>query len=354
MNRVILIGNGFDLAHGLKTSYTDFINDFWEKEVAKMLSAELIEKSPKVFGFEDDFVIANTITSMWEMLRKTTDEKYKGYNIFITLNSSPRDILSANPYDNSVFFLKNDFLKRITEKQHILKKWVDIEYEYYMALLECLDDEKGALKLNADFRSIETALKIYLNEQNKSKISESKLIQNYIYRGIEEKDTVLFLNFNYTRTIRFYTYGTRGTKVIYIHGELEKSNDNPIIFGYGDELDDNYHKIEMLNDKSFLENIKSIKYSITNNYRDMLSFLNAEEYEVFIMGHSCGLSDRTLLNTIFEHEKCKSVKIFYHQKDPANDNYLETYINLSRNFNDKKRLREIVISKENSVPLDIR
>ncbi|MGI4750703.1 MAG: AbiH family protein [Janthinobacterium lividum] len=25
MNRLILIGNGFDLAHGMKTSYNDFI-----------------------------------------------------------------------------------------------------------------------------------------------------------------------------------------------------------------------------------------------------------------------------------------------------------------------------------------
>lgn len=30
MNRIILIGNGFDLAHGLKTSYRDFIDDYWK------------------------------------------------------------------------------------------------------------------------------------------------------------------------------------------------------------------------------------------------------------------------------------------------------------------------------------
>lgn len=29
MNRIILIGNGFDLAHGLPTRYEDFINDYW-------------------------------------------------------------------------------------------------------------------------------------------------------------------------------------------------------------------------------------------------------------------------------------------------------------------------------------
>jgi len=32
MNRIILIGNGFDLAHGLKTSSNDFINWFWVKQ----------------------------------------------------------------------------------------------------------------------------------------------------------------------------------------------------------------------------------------------------------------------------------------------------------------------------------
>lgn len=30
MNRVIIIGNGFDKAHQLPTGYTDFINHYWE------------------------------------------------------------------------------------------------------------------------------------------------------------------------------------------------------------------------------------------------------------------------------------------------------------------------------------
>lgn len=39
MNRIILIGNGFDLAHGLKTSYKDFYDDYW-----KRLSAAIVKK----------------------------------------------------------------------------------------------------------------------------------------------------------------------------------------------------------------------------------------------------------------------------------------------------------------------
>ena len=33
MNRIILIGNGFDLAHGLKTSYKNFLDALLSKEI---------------------------------------------------------------------------------------------------------------------------------------------------------------------------------------------------------------------------------------------------------------------------------------------------------------------------------
>ena len=33
MNRLVIIGNGFDMAHGLKTSYMDFINWYWDCRV---------------------------------------------------------------------------------------------------------------------------------------------------------------------------------------------------------------------------------------------------------------------------------------------------------------------------------
>lgn len=33
MNRLVIIGNGFDLAHGLKTSYNDFVDWYLEKRL---------------------------------------------------------------------------------------------------------------------------------------------------------------------------------------------------------------------------------------------------------------------------------------------------------------------------------
>lgn len=69
------------------------------------------------------------------------------------------------------------------------------------------------------------------------------------------------------------------------------------------------------------------------------------------MGHSCGLMDRTLLNTIFEHENCRSIKVFYHQREDGSDNFTEIAQNISRHFNNKKVMRSKIVNKSLCEPL---
>ena len=124
-----------------------------------------------------------------------------------------------------------------------------------------------------------------------------------------------------------------------------------MIFGYGDELDEKYNLIEQLNDNEYLRNIKSIKYLQSRNYQELLAFINSDAYQIFIMGHSCGISDRTLLNKLFEHHNCNSIKPFYYAKDDGTDNYTDITINISRNFKDKSLFRERVVNKLDCEPL---
>ncbi len=154
----------------------------------------------------------------------------------------------------------------------------------------------------------------------------------------------LILNFNYTSTAE-RLYIEKQYEVINIHGQLNNER-NPIIFGYGDELDDDYKRIEKLQDNDFLENIKSVRYHETGCYRQLLGFIESEPYQVITMGHSCGNSDRTLLNTLFEHRNCISVKVYYHQREDGTDDYSQLIRNLSRNFNDKAAMRDKVVNKE--------
>ena len=156
------------------------------------------------------------------------------------------------------------------------------------------------------------------------------------------------LNFNYTPTDCLYI-NKNVCGVTHIHGELEKPQS--IIFGYGDEQDKNYEPLKDLNDNDCLCNIKTSKYLESDNYRNALSFLDYAPFQVYIMGHSCGNSDRTLLNTIFEHKNCISIKPYYYVKEDGTDNYLELIQNISRNFTDMKLMRDRVVNKTYCEPL---
>ena len=69
------------------------------------------------------------------------------------------------------------------------------------------------------------------------------------------------------------------------------------------------------------------------------------------MGHSCGNSDRSLLNTIFEHDNCVSIKPYFYKGKDRTDNYLDIIQNISRNFTDMKKLRDRVVNKTYCEPL---
>ena len=53
MNRIILIGNGFDLAHGLDTKYTDFIDDFWMKKLGTFIDSLKNNSLERVPDYDD-------------------------------------------------------------------------------------------------------------------------------------------------------------------------------------------------------------------------------------------------------------------------------------------------------------
>ncbi len=174
-------------------------------------------------------------------------------------------------------------------------------------------------------------------------------------------DQTLLLNFNYTFTESFYDnprdYGQFNEdkfticKTIHIHGTTDVYDKNRMVFGFGDELDDDYKSIEKLNNNEYLKNIKSINYLEKDNYKKLLEFVNIGNFQVFIFGHSCGISDRTLLNTIFEHDNCASIKLFYHEKSSVVNNYNDIIMNISRNFNDKAKMRDRVVNKDYCEPL---
>lgn len=348
MNRIVLIGNGFDLAHGLKTSYAEFNKWYKDQRIKEHISSKS--------RITDD--------GLSKIIGQT--EKFWGHGDSFYLDADFK-------YENRPF-LEN--INRSIET----KGWVDIENEYYRLLtgyaLMDYSTEK-LIDINEQLHILKEKLIKYLSFIDRQDIVANDKIKEKIYAPIESSDisveasdivknnrkkygqqnnvfpkTIMLLSFNYTKTAYAYLREDNLNVVLnYIHGTIEKPES--IIFGYGDELDGEFEKLKNFNDNECLRNVKSIRYLESDKYRKMLEFIESGPFQVCIMGHSCGNSDRTLLNTLFEHKNCISIKPYYYIKDNGTDNYLEIVQNISRNFTNMKYMRDRVVNKEYCEPLSL-
>ena len=414
MNRIVLIGNGFDLAHGLKTSYADFINWYWKQWKRELILCHCSILEDPLCSIELD----------------TEETDFTQWHGFLMQNSIAYQQMSGMEFYDAfsngglAIMKKSKLLTRICQSIET-KGWVDIEADYYALLKECL--KKNSIievkKLHEHFaylqeKLIEYLLEIQVKSTNKDivlssikeKIYEPIILQdiavgaekqvnqfiseritgksafhtifNYqaelsMYRYLNDLDIenlqadlkhddinnelyhknlallpeyIMIVNFNYTNVAGSYLPDIPFHFLLNnIHGTLD--NPQSVIFGYGDEMDKYYQELEDLNDNNYLTHIKSSKYLDASNYRKLLQFAESAPFQIYIMGHSCGNSDRTLLNTLFEHENCISIKPFYYQKEDGSDNYIEIAQNISRNFKDKQALRAKVVPKDCCEPL---
>ena len=394
MNRIVLIGNGFDLAHNLPTRYEDFINWYWDKRVKKLRTL-----NTKV---SEDILCKISISGSgtWFSYMFHLPQGIK--------QVSGKEVINYIIENNENLVIKySSFFKNILSSIDT-KGWVDIENEYYKLLTHVAFIESSAKytkDLNGQLQYVEDLLVEYLGTLDSSFFSASYSITKKMYEPINPKDisvafttsfkdyledcrsksdiewntkcvqyginnglilkvkefykhgkldneeypmllmipdNILFLNFNYTNTLDKYVKDGISSQV-HIHGDLSKPEG--IIFGYGDEMDSKYTELQKLNENECLRKIKSIKYLESDNYRKVLSFIDSAPYQIYIMGHSCGNSDRTLLNTLFEHKNCFSIKPYFYKKADGTDNYLDLVQNISRNFTDMKLMRDRVVNK---------
>ena len=432
INRLILIGNGFDLANGLKTSFYDFINFIVYETI---LYLETGVKNPLGIDnniFETDFDVRIKYEWLLSFMRKNKslissvnqndkirkkiyeipdkiEEKYdveynyiEKYSLLFdenfwmdTINYLSKPKIPVNINTAKIKFTLNKIssgkklfknklfeiiFKNAIPRNEKSKNWGGIEHDFYQTLLnvdkiyEKIDKKDKIEILNDEFKDIIICLQGYLNYidryHNTSLDDTVKAIKKHLkepivnielsntYKkkiGLHFEDNIklseiIFLNFNYTRTISNYIeskHNDINAKEIQIHGYLfpDSSIPNQIIFGYGDEMDGSYKELEERNDNRYLKYFKSLHYLFDQNYKNLLDFLEQEKYQVYIWGHSCATSDRVLLQTIFEHENCVSVKPFYYRNEKGNDNFADLCANISRSFKDKKKFRDLLVNK---------
>ncbi len=362
-NRIVLIGNGFDRAAGLNTSYKNFIDAVVKNAVIKAIRSNLF----------DSELLTIEIHGGW------FSQPFEAYTQTIMQLSSAKAALEYIDKASTITF-KFDFFREIINSLEDAR-WVDLEQFYFDKLKSHYNRYfkggqgrstmlRNIQNLNLFMNSITEELHNYIqSEQSSNPMSltnpplvsiiekcqfplreeVSSLVSRH--NRSQEPTNIIFLNFNYTDTIETHLQDSSmkpDVRHIHIHGAVSDSS-NPIIFGYGDDTGEDYRKLEFEGENDLLRKIKSFQYPRTRNYHNLLNVLENYEYDVFIIGHSCGLSDRTLLKTIFEHPNCLAIQNF-HYKGESED--FEKRMEISRHFTDKVLMRERVLpfDKEATIP----
>ena len=161
---------------------------------------------------------------------------------------------------------------------------------------------------------------------------KDEVLKRFVRDNLE---MVVVINFNYTNILDKYFQNIRNKpRIIPIHGQIYDPKN--IVFGYGDEMTEYYKKLENLDDENVLKHFKTHYYHSNDNYAKLLFEVENFEFDVVVFGHSLGLSDRLLLNTIFENENCKAIHLFH----SGGESHFKKRIALSRHFDDKKAFRK--------------
>lgn len=355
MNRLIIVGNGFDLSHGLKSRFVDFLNGYTRNFIEKLINeTDSQHYSKSLLVYEDELMKFNV---------RRDNPKLQGiseisnFEEFVKKYQESQDLIIKSPLLNILFeHINNE------------KNWIDFEMLYFETLVKVNEDSSGdseKIRLyNKQFEFIKSEFIEYLkieileNPLDFNTPSHKKFFDYYkriFYDNYDKnrRDELLFLNFNYTNILREhinYHDNNPLRKINYIHGEIE-DNQNPIIIGFGDEHDKIYKELESEKNHELFRYIKSVNYFKTRKYTELNRFMNrrigVSEFEVLVIGHSCGLSDRTLLREIFEHKNCSSIKLFYYEDINGKSDYFEKSVEVMRHFENKNLVRKRVVYDEN-------
>ena len=372
-NNYLIIGNGFDIAHGFKTAYTDFLpilkqkvhgsfSEAFEKVQACIAAGRKWENDipefwkPYIECIEKpENVDIKEIRRMEELLQKNSWAKYYGscnaeiqgwidfeaemkpvFSMFQELFSAAKGSAVIKSGDKPEVIISNvsnevcrmarlwgDFIGSADSTQHTVRfssKYCDFQYGLFKEKI--LDD------LKRDLDNFIEAFRIYLVQI----VGNQKFTEDTVISNIKATE---ILSFNYTNTEQRYG-NLKDAKTHYIHGSVnapgsmvlgvnEVENDSDDLFIY------------------FVKYFQRIRRRIGNDYRH-LSEGKKHPYYLTVYGHSLDITDEDILKPLLDYAKGVTI-YFYDDMD-----YEKKVINLIK-MSDKDIVQERLFEgKYNFVP----
>ncbi|WGE48711.1 bacteriophage abortive infection AbiH family protein [Actinobacillus equuli] len=270
MNTLVIIGNGFDLAHGLPTKYSDF--------------GKFLSKNPKYADFYKLLTQYICFEDLWnsfeDALGKIDREQIQEDNSCYLVGYDDDDWSDSGHHDYQ--YMIEESLSFSSNISQYLREWI-----------ESVDYKKSCKKIS---------LPLDINNPHN-----------------------FFLSFNYTATLE-YLYDIDTNRILYIHGSI--NGEDELIVGHNDASYLEEYVYLQGNDPRIdgAINIITNYFRIThkkideiiiknNNFFEQLSNIN----NIYILGHSLSDVDFNYFKKIREKVKddCKWSITFHDNKDNA-------------------------------------
>lgn len=246
---ILILGNGFDIAMGRKTKYTDFIE--FEKQLFSNPDEELLEflkdKNIRIEEYKDNLYL--------KFIHENKDRLGENWSNLEIMISQLADAIKYFKENNEVLFkvattgrdwlLEEDLLqeKNYRSKLYIANMFFSLFHEKGWSSLE---REVSLDKLNNEFIKqldfLIELLEIYLSYLDSQDFKDSNFqVKPTALDGIPNLKNSYVLNFNYTNTSG-HLFGTPEENTHFIHGQINLGRPinqiNTMVFGVEDKEDD--------------------------------------------------------------------------------------------------------------------
>lgn len=344
---ILIIGNGFDLAHGLPTRYTDFLDN-----TEKLL--------PHLDGKAIDCKVGRCIA------KKLTEEAL--FDEFLQITKNFWYLFFADKYvdrekDRTWIDFENEIQTEIRalEKDSIenggktsTRSFVKVHPYLQDGLIKYLGDSSGiktypgtlhSAYLFADFLYVHLedfirAFEIYcvcvINKSVEDYVEafrrHSTIRERYSY--MRKTDFTNVLSFNYTNTYESLYWDKHSSKMCYIHGAAQSEpGKTNMILGIDETLSKEQNESEFTFVR-FKKYFQRITRETSSEYKNWIKQIKesgkGESHEVRILGHSLDYTDHEIFKEFFAicpTENKINITIYYHD-DLSKNRLIENTIRI--------------------------
>ena len=369
-NKMLIVGNGFDLEHELPTSYIDFlsftfhysrllsskgkclserydfelpkrleltkkIKDLLDEVIDRRCNHKIADPGPHDFDINviDNYINELLVNNSWYeyflyiVNNYYTDRGLEG-NTWVDFESEIQKAIT----DVDLFFDAHEHPCQETHRYQVVSKTMDFFAERQgISKNEALNNKEEFIdKLYSELQEFIVGFDFYLREI----IEKIKVPSNKLIKKIEDIHFDYVLSFNYTSTFEKY-YNHDNTLICHVHGQCRcpqfNGVDQNIVLGMGNEVDEsgiplhsdfsmfrkNAQRMANNTDTVYSQWIRQPRgrYLSDVNIVNKTLICEKDDIEIWIYGHSLDPIDGDILKPFMNSESTKIHLFVRNQSD---------------------------------------